>query len=84
MILQLLMVKNVSQRIRLALLTNGNADMQWIKIRRFDLSLLFDSIVVEGDFGVGKPEERIYLHALEQLGVSANETWMIGDKVIFI
>jgi len=66
--------------IKLALLTNGNADTQWIKIRRFDLPSHFDSIVVEGDLGFGKPDERVYRHVLEQLGVSADETWMIGDN----
>ncbi|MBD3922062.1 HAD family hydrolase [Paenibacillus sp. PR3] len=66
--------------IKLALLTNGNSEAQWKKIRRFDLAAFFDCIVVEGEFGVGKPEERIYFHALEQLGVAADETWMVGDN----
>lgn len=68
------------QGIKLALLTNGNAETQWIKIRRFELIPLFDCILVEGDLGIGKPEERIYLHALEQLGVTSYETWMVGDN----
>jgi putative hydrolase of the HAD superfamily len=40
----------------------------------------FDCVLVEGDLGIGKPEDRIYLHALEQLGVAADETWMVGDN----
>ncbi|MEK0317688.1 HAD family hydrolase [Cohnella sp. 56] len=67
--------------IKLALLTNGNADTQWIKIRRFDLPPFFDHILIEGELGVGKPEERVYLHALEQLGVSADAAWMVGDNL---
>jgi putative hydrolase of the HAD superfamily len=66
--------------IKLALLTNGNAEMQWKNIRRFDLLPHFDCVLVEGDLGIGKPEDRIYLHALEQLGVAADETWMVGDN----
>jgi putative hydrolase of the HAD superfamily len=66
--------------IKLALITNGNAEPQWRKIERFSLTELFDCILVEGDVGVGKPEAQIYLLALEQLGVSADETWMIGDN----
>jgi putative hydrolase of the HAD superfamily len=66
--------------IKLALLTNGNAETQWIKIRKFGLSPLFDTILVEGEFGVGKPDDRIYLHAMKQLGVIPDETWMIGDN----
>jgi putative hydrolase of the HAD superfamily len=66
--------------IKLALLTNGNAETQWVKIRRFNLAPLFDCVLVEGEFGVGKPDARIYNHALECLGVKANEAWMIGDN----
>lgn len=65
---------------KLALLTNGNAEMQWKKINRFQLQSHFDCILIEGEFGIGKPEERIYIHALEQLGVSAQEAWMVGDN----
>lgn len=66
--------------LKLALLTNGNAETQWSKIHRFNLASLFDCILVEGEFGIGKPDERIYLHALDQLGVTADETWMVGDN----
>jgi putative hydrolase of the HAD superfamily len=69
-----------SRGIKLALITNGSAETQWSKIHRFHLSALFDCILVEGDLGFGKPEEEIYLLALKQLGVSADETWMIGDN----
>jgi putative hydrolase of the HAD superfamily len=66
--------------IKLALLTNGNAETQWIKIRKFGLPSLFNTILVEGEFGIGKPDDRIYLHALKELGVTADEAWMIGDN----
>ncbi|WP_028548918.1 HAD family hydrolase [Paenibacillus sp. UNC451MF] len=68
------------QGMKLALLTNGNAEPQWDKIRRFELAPLFDCVLVEGEFGIGKPDERIYLHALGQLGVTADEAWMVGDN----
>lgn len=66
--------------IKLALITNGSADTQWAKIRRFNLSGLFDAILIEGEVGVGKPEAGIYRLALERLGATAEETWMIGDN----
>jgi putative hydrolase of the HAD superfamily len=69
------------QGIRLALITNGNAEAQWRKIKRFKLAALFDCIVVEGEFGVGKPNERVYLHALKELDVKPEEAWMIGDDL---
>jgi hypothetical protein len=36
---------------------------------------------VGGDHGFGKPEERADLHAMQALGVTASDTWMIGDNL---
>lgn len=66
---------------RLALLTNGNAEMQRNKIFRFGLRDLFDMILIEGEVGFGKPDPRIYERALEGLGVAATEAWMAGDNL---
>ena len=67
--------------IKLALVTNGAAGPQRAKVERFALSHRFDHIQIEGEHGFGKPEERAYLHAMEALGVTAPETWMIGDNL---
>ena len=67
--------------VKLALVTNGAADMQRAKVERFELTGRFDHIQIEGEHGFGKPEERAYLHALEKLGVGAHETWMVGDHL---
>ena len=70
-----------AQGVRLALITNGTAEAQWHKIERFELAEFFDCIVVEGEFGVGKPDERVYLHALKELNVKPEEAWMVGDNL---
>ena len=67
--------------IRLALVTNGTADSQRLKIERFGLAPFFDCIVIEGEFGVGKPDERVYAYALAQLDVQPEEAWMVGDNL---
>jgi putative hydrolase of the HAD superfamily len=67
--------------IKLALVTNGAADTQRAKVERFELSHRFDHIQIEGEHGFGKPEERAYLHAMDALGVTAEDTWMIGDNL---
>ena len=66
--------------VRLALVTNGAADMQRPKIARFDLAHRFDHIQIEGEFGMGKPELDVYRHALEKLGCQACDAWMVGDN----
>ena len=67
--------------VKLALVTNGAADTQRAKVERFALAHRFDHIQIEGEHGFGKPEERAYLHAMEALGVTAPDTWMIGDNL---
>jgi putative hydrolase of the HAD superfamily len=69
------------QGCRLALLTNGGSRGQRNKIDRFDLAPLFDAILIEGEVGFGKPDPRIYTRALEELGVRAADTWMVGDNL---
>jgi putative hydrolase of the HAD superfamily len=66
---------------RLALLTNGAGAAQRRKIVRFGLSDLFDAILVEGEVGYGKPDERIYRLALEALAVDPQDAWMAGDNL---
>jgi putative hydrolase of the HAD superfamily len=67
--------------VKLALVTNGAASPQRAKVERFALTHRFDHIQIEGEHGFGKPEERAYLHAMEALGVTAPETWMVGDNL---
>jgi putative hydrolase of the HAD superfamily len=67
--------------LRLALITNGQAVGQRRKLEKFSLSSLFDCVLIEGEFGVGKPDERVFRHTLEKLGVVADEAWMVGDDL---
>ena len=65
----------------LALVTNGDALQQRDKIERHDLARYFGAIIIEGEFGCGKPQERVYRAALRQLGVEADGVWMVGDNL---
>jgi putative hydrolase of the HAD superfamily len=66
---------------RLALLTNGAAVAQRRKITRFEIAGLFDAILVEGELGFGKPDERVYRRALSALEVKPADAWMVGDNL---
>ena len=68
--------------IRMGLLTNGNSEFQRSKIRRFYLARYFESILIESEFGAGKPDRRVFLAALEQLGATPAQTWMVGDDLM--
>ena len=67
--------------VPLALVTNGDASQQRDKIERFGLAPFFRVIVIEGEFGAGKPEEIVYRHAISGLDVAPGEAWMVGDNL---
>ena len=67
--------------VKLALVTNGAAGIQRAKVERFALTHRFDHIQIEGEHGFGKPDERAYRHAMQALGVTAADTWMVGDNL---
>jgi len=69
--------------VPLGLVTNGDARLQRDKIARHDLARYFDVIVIEGEFGCGKPDPRVFRHALEALGADARRAWMIGDHLVW-
>lgn len=69
--------------IPLGLVTNGDAVQQRDKIERHGLARHFDTIVIEGEFGVGKPDSAVYRQALRALGAAPTEAWMVGDHLVF-
>lgn len=70
-----------SQGIVLGLMTNGAGIPQRAKIERFGLAGYFQHIVIEGEFGVGKPDPKVFQTLLTALGVGADEAWAIGDNL---
>jgi|WetSurMetagenome_2_1015567.scaffolds.fasta_scaffold10298_7 putative hydrolase of the HAD superfamily len=67
--------------IRMGLITNGNGEFQRNKIRRFDLTRFFEAVIIEGEFGAGKPDRRVFLAAMESLGAAPAQAWMVGDDL---
>lgn len=65
----------------LALITNGSQAEQRTKIARFDLERYFDLVVIEGELGVGKPDKRVFRHALERLAALPEDTVMVGNDL---
>jgi putative hydrolase of the HAD superfamily len=65
----------------LGLVTNGDRRQQRRKIEQYELEGYFDVIVIEGEFGVGKPEEAVYRHALAALDARPEDAWMVGDNL---
>jgi putative hydrolase of the HAD superfamily len=70
-----------SRGLRMALLTNGGAEGQRRSVEQHGLAAYFDCIVIEGEFGLGKPDERVFRHAFGALSSTPERTWMIGDSL---
>jgi putative hydrolase of the HAD superfamily len=67
---------------RLALLTNGAADVQREKLSRTTLARHFETIVISAEAGVGKPDPRVFAIVLERLGVAKDAATMVGDSLL--
>jgi putative hydrolase of the HAD superfamily len=70
-----------SQGVRLGMATNGSADGQRAKIERFGLAQYFDRIVVEGEFGHGKPHREVYEELFKSLAADPEKMWSVGDNL---
>ena len=67
--------------VSLALVTNGDVRQQRRKVEQYDLARFFDVILIEGEFGAGKPDESVYRHVLSALDADPSDAWMIGDNL---
>lgn len=70
-----------AQGYRLGLVTNGSSDTQREKIGRWNLEPYFDEIVIESEFGRGKPDPGVFRKALAGAGAAPHEAWMVGDNL---
>jgi putative hydrolase of the HAD superfamily len=74
-------LRELDQRYPLGLITNGPTDPQWRKINKFNLSEVFEVILVSGQLGIAKPDPRIFDVALEGLRVAPEEAVMVGNSL---
>jgi putative hydrolase of the HAD superfamily len=64
----------------IGLITNGASDLQREKLQGARLDGYFDLILASGDIGVGKPDRKIFEHALRELAVDSGTALMVGDN----
>jgi putative hydrolase of the HAD superfamily len=62
------------------LITNGFAETHRDKVALLGFGSAFDTVVFADQVGFIKPDPRIFLHALEQIGVAARDGVMVGDR----
>jgi len=69
--------------IRLGLISNTvwPADAHRRDLERYGLLTYFDVTLFSSETGLWKPDRRVFLRALEELGVAPHETVYIGDQL---
>ena len=72
-------LEKLQGKYKLAVLSNGDSTVQHNKIRHVGIEKYFDEIIVTGDLGVHKPETGPFEYAMKKLGVTPEETLMVGD-----
>ncbi|MFC4304754.1 HAD family hydrolase [Cohnella boryungensis] len=76
------LLDELKQSYKLLLLTNGSPDLQQEKLDGVpELIPYFDAIVISGNYGEGKPSSKLFAHAMEQIGITAEDGVMVGDKL---
>lgn len=75
-------LQSLKGKVKLLLLTNGSPDLQQEKLDGVpELAPYFDHIVISGNFGKGKPDPSIFIHALDLLEIAPEQAVMVGDKL---
>jgi putative hydrolase of the HAD superfamily len=67
---------------KLGLITNGAPDLQWKKINGGNLRQYFECIVISGEHGYAKPDERLFNVAMTGLKSRKSGAYMVGDNIL--
>ncbi len=73
-------LKYLQSKYTMHLITNGFAEVQWIKIENSGLKPFFEHIIVSEEVGTQKPSKEIFEIAMERAKTNAAESIMIGDN----
>jgi len=74
------LVKELSMRLPVALITNGFPDVQYTKLETIGLKVVFTHIVLSEEIGIRKPDPRIFHHTANLLQIQPFECLYVGDS----
>lgn len=73
------LLEYLKPKYRMHILSNGFKELQSRKMRSAGIGHYFDNIILSEDIGVNKPARKLFEHALDRAGATAEESIMIGD-----
>lgn len=77
-------VESLQGKVRVAMLSNASEGMERRMHEQVGIGHLFDPLVNSATVGVAKPDERIFRHTLELLGLPAQACFFIDDTAVNI
>jgi putative hydrolase of the HAD superfamily len=76
-------LQTLGGRYPLGLITNGPADIQRMEIETLGIAHFFQTILIEGELGQGKPHASVFRLAEKNLGSAAERSLMIGNSYAY-
>ena len=74
-------VRALADKFPLALITNGIASVQRRRFAASPITPYFQAVVISEEVGFAKPDPRIFMPALQKIGVEAGDVLYVGDSV---
>jgi len=72
-------IKQLSKKYTLTMITNGPRDLQQLKIDRLDFKDHFQEIIISGELRIHKPSIKIFNENTKRTGIPPAETVYIGN-----
>ena len=73
-------LKELKKKYKVAVLTNGNASSQRRKLNTINIYDLLDYSLVSSEYGVRKPDKKIFEYTAKQLDLKTEECSYVGDN----
>lgn len=74
-------LKYLKEKYCLAMITNGASERQKIRLENARLNHYFDEIIIGEEYGVMKPDKRIFYEMCRRLELRPEQCVYVGDKV---
>lgn len=71
----------LAQQAPLILISNGVQDIQRMRVSHSNLAQYFNTIAISGDYGIEKPDRRIFDYALRNVDAPNSHALHIGDSM---
>lgn len=75
-----IVLEKLSQHFRLGIIANQSGNLS-DRLRNWNIDKYFSTIISSADYGISKPDERLFFEALQKSGCEACNAVMVGDRL---